>query len=73
MVIMARDATLKVPAIHCRGCVRTVTRNLEALPTLQVTQADPESKLVRLQFEEPAVTLDRIRETLDEIGYSPDD
>ncbi len=69
---MARDATLKIPTIHCRGCVRTVTKTLEALPSVQVTQADPESKLVRLQFEEPAVNLERIREALDEIGFFPD-
>ncbi len=70
---MAKGATLKVPAIHCRGCSNTVTRTLEALPTVQVTQADPESKLVRVQFEESAVTLDRIRERLDEIGFCPED
>ncbi len=69
---MARDATLKIPTIHCRGCSNTVTRTLEALPSVQVTQADPESKLVRLQFEESSVNLERIREALDEIGFFPD-
>ena len=70
---MAREATLKIPAIHCGGCVRTVTKTLEALPSVQVTRADQESKLVRLQFEEAAVTLERIREALDEVGCFPDD
>ncbi len=70
---MAREATLKIRAIHCGGCVRTVTKTLEALPSVQVTQADQESKLVRLQFEEAAVDLDRIRERLDEIGFCPED
>ncbi len=69
---MARDATLKIPTIHCRGCSNTVTRTLEALPSVQVTQADPESKLVRLRFEESSVNLERIREALDEIGFFPD-
>ncbi len=69
---MAKGATLKVPAIHCRGCSNTVTRTLQALPSVRVTQADPESKLVRLQFEESAVSLSRIRERLDEIGFCPD-
>ncbi len=69
---MAREATLKIPTIHCRGCSNTVTRTLEALPSVQVTQADPESKLVRLRFEESAVNLERIREALDEIGFFPD-
>ena len=69
---MAREATLKIPTIHCRGCSNTVTRTLEALPSVQVTQADPESKLVRLQFEESSVNLERIRQALDEIGFFPD-
>ena len=69
---MAREATLKIPTIHCRGCSNTVTRTLEALPSVQVTQADPESKLVCLQFEESSVNLERIRQALDEIGFFPD-
>ncbi len=70
---MSEEATLKIPAIHCGGCVKTVTRTLEALPSVKVSQADPESKLVHLQFEESAVSLDRIREALDEVGFSPED
>ena len=70
---MATEATLKIRAIHCGGCVRTVTKTLEALPSVQVTRADQESKLVRLRFEESAVALDRIRERLDEIGFCPED
>ncbi|MCH7576787.1 MAG: heavy-metal-associated domain-containing protein [Chloroflexi bacterium] len=70
---MAREATLKIRAIHCGGCVRTVTKTLEALPSVQVTRADQESKLVRLQFEESAVTLERIHEALDEVGFFPED
>ena len=70
---MATETTLKIPAIHCGGCVKTVTQTLEALPTVQVTQADPESKLVHLQFEESAVSLDQIREALDEVGFFAED
>ncbi len=70
---MSSETTLKIPAIHCGGCVKTVTRTLEALPTVQVTQADPESKLVHLQFEEAAVSLERIHEALDEVGFFPED
>ena len=70
---MSEETTLKIPAIHCGGCVKTVTRTLEALPSVKVTEADSESKLVHLQFEESAVNLDRIREALDEVGFSADD
>ncbi len=70
---MSEEATLKIPAIHCSGCVKTVTRTLEALPSVKVTEVDPETKLACLQFEESAVNLDRIREALDEVGFSADD
>ncbi len=70
---MAEETTLKIPAIHCSGCVKTVTRTLEALPSVKVTEADPESKLVHLQFEESAVNVDQIREALDEVGFFAED
>ena len=70
---MAKETTLTIPAIHCSGCANTIMRNLRALPSVEVAQVDMESKQVHLQFDESAVTLDQIREALDEIGYSPDD
>ena len=70
---MSTEVTLRIPAIHCSGCVKTVTQTLEALPSVKVTGADPATKLARVQFEESAVDLDRIREALDEVGFSPDD
>ena len=70
---MATETTLKIPAIHCGGCVKTVTQTLEAMPSVKVTEADSESKLVHLQFEESAVNLDRILEALDEVGFFAED
>lgn len=58
-----------VRALHCGGCVKTITGTLEALPSVEVTQADTETKLVRVQFDDSAVTVDQIREALDEIGF----
>ncbi len=70
---MSTEATLKIPAIHCGGCVKTVTRTLEALPSVKVTDADPANKLVQVRFDESAASLDQIREALDEVGFSPED
>ncbi len=70
---MADETTLRIPAIHCDGCVKRVTQTLEALPGVHVTEADPATKLVRIRFEESAVTSDQLREALDEVGFSPDD
>ena len=70
---MAHETTLRIPAIHCDGCVRTITGTLDALPSVEVTQADTETKLVRIQFDESAINVDQIREALDEVGFSADD
>ncbi len=70
---MAQETTLKVPALHCGGCVNTITGALEKLPTVEVIQADTETKLVRVQFDESAVSVDQIRVALDEVGFSADD
>ena len=70
---MSTEATLKIPAIHCGGCVKTVTQTLEALPSVKVTEADPESKLARVQFDASVVSIDRIREALDEVGFFAED
>ena len=70
---MATEITLEVPAIHCDGCVKTVTRTLQALPTVVIADADPKTKLVRLKFDESAVSIGAIREALDEVGFSAED
>ncbi len=72
-MIRASEASLKIPAIHCGGCVQTITGILEALPSVEVTEADTETKLVRVRFDESAVSLDQIREALDEIGFFVED
>lgn len=50
--MMTKESTLKIPAIHCQNCVKTISRELEALPGVEVTQADPATKLVQVRFDE---------------------
>ncbi len=61
---MAQQTTLKVPSLHCGGCVNTLTGTLEALPSVEVTQADTKTKRVRVRFDESAVSVDEIREAV---------
>ncbi|MCI0814489.1 MAG: heavy-metal-associated domain-containing protein [Chloroflexi bacterium] len=70
---MATEITLEVPAIHCESCVKTITQTLQALPTVVIADADPLTKLVRLEFDESAVSIGDIREALDEVGFSAED
>ncbi len=70
---MNKEASLKIPALHCGSCANSVTRVLKALPSVEVTQTDAETKMVRVRYDETAVSLDQIREALDEVGYSVED
>ena len=70
---MTKQETLKIPALHCSSCANTVKKVLKVLPSVEVTHSDPEAKPVSVQFDESAVSLDQIRETLDEVGYSVED
>ena len=70
---MTQEATLRIPALHCGGCAKTVTGILETLSGVEVTETDPESKLVQLHFDDSTTSLDQIREALDQVGFSPED
>ena len=72
-VMMTKEAALRVPAVHCGGCANTVKRTLQMLPGVSVTDVDTESKLVHLSFDESEVSLDQIKESLEEVGFAPDD
>ena len=68
-----QEATLRIPALHCGTCATNVKRYVQALPGVDVTLVDPDSKLMRLSFEESTMSLDQIREALDEVGFSAED
>ena len=70
---MTKHETLKIPALHCENCAKTVARVLGPLPTVKVTETDLEAKLVHLQFDESQVSLNQIRESLEEVGFFPED
>ncbi len=70
---MTKQETLKIPALHCASCAKTVTRVLGPLPSVNVTQTDLEAKVVHLQFDESEVSLNQIREALEDVGFFPED
>ena len=70
---MTKQETLKIPALHCASCANTVSRVLGPLHSVKVTQTDLEAKLVHLEFDESEVSLNQIREALEDVGYFPED
>ncbi len=63
------EATLKVPKIHCGGCVNTVTTTVRRLPGIQRVDASEVTKVVRVDFDPAMVTESKIREALAGVGY----
>ena len=70
---MTKEVTLKVPAIHCDSCANTVKRTLQTLPGVCISGVDTETKLVHLSFDESEVSLDAIKESLEEVGFAPEE
>lgn len=70
---MMKETTLTIPAIHCESCVGTVERTLKDLAGVQVAGVDVATRRVRVQFEGASVSLEQIREALDQVGFSAED
>ena len=63
--------TLKVPRIHCDGCVSTVRRAVSRLPGVTTVQASEITKEVTVEFDPAQVNEQKIRATLSLVGYPP--
>jgi copper chaperone len=72
-VTETRDVTLSVPDVSCEHCVHTIAQTLGALPGIARAQTDLPSKTVQVRFDPRAVSLDQIKESLDEAGYPATD
>ncbi len=70
---MTKQETLRIPALHCSSCGNTVKRVLKPLHSVEVTQIDVEAKQVSVQFDESEISLNQIREALEEVGFFPED
>lgn len=70
---MEEQATLRIPALHCGGCEKTVTKTLHALPGVSVTKADSKTKLVHLRYDQSVFSLSQIRASLEMMGFAPDE
>jgi copper chaperone CopZ len=68
---MTMQATLKVPRIHCDGCVNTVTQAVRKLQGVQSVEASETTKVVNVEFDPAQVSEDQIRATLQLVGYPP--
>jgi len=63
------QATLKVPRIHCSGCVNTVSNAVRKLPGVQTVEASDVSKQITIEFDPAKVDEAKIRSALAAVGY----
>ena len=63
--------TLKVPKIHCDGCVNTVENAVRKLDGIQTVSASELSKEVRVEYDPEKVKEEQIRKALLLVGYPP--
>lgn len=63
-----KTVTYTVPNISCKHCTHTIAMELSEIEGVSKVDADVQSQLVKVTFEEPA-TEQQIISTLAEINY----
>ncbi|MFQ5954220.1 MAG: cation transporter, partial [Kiloniellales bacterium] len=65
----ATDIKFRVPGIHCPGCVETIQAHLLTEDGVEEVVGDANARQVTVWYRPDAVTVDRLRGMLREIGY----
>lgn len=63
-----KSVTYSVPNISCRHCTHTITMELSEIEGVSKVDADVQTRLVTVTFDEPA-TEQILKATLAEINY----
>ena len=64
------DITLNVPDISCSHCERTILNALQGREGVQSVRVNVPAKAVYLTYDEGALSLDHVKDILDEEGYT---
>jgi copper chaperone len=60
---------LNVPDISCEHCERTITDTLTPITGVRQVQVDVPNKQVRVDFDESKVSVDQMKDVLQEEDY----
>ena len=60
---------LNVPDISCAHCERTITETLSPITGVRQVQVDIPNKQVRVDFDESKVSVDQLKDVLQEEDY----
>ena len=64
------STTLVAPDISCEHCQRAIEGSVGKLPGVRSVKVDIATKTVHLDYDSQQVTLAKIEEVLDDIGYT---
>jgi copper ion binding protein len=65
-----RIEVFRVQGMSCMHCKAAIEKALQALPGVAEAEVDLEGAAVRVVFEETAVTVEQMREAIEEVGYT---
>ncbi|MGE7930789.1 copper chaperone CopZ [Lysinibacillus xylanilyticus] len=64
-----QNVTLNVQGMSCGHCVNSVEKSVGALTGVEQVKVNLADGLVDVAFDESQVSLDQIKETIDDQGY----
>ncbi|MDD1505175.1 MULTISPECIES: copper chaperone CopZ [unclassified Lysinibacillus] len=64
-----QNVTLNVQGMSCGHCVNSVEKSVGALTGVEQVKVNLAEGLVDVAFDESQVSLDQIKETIDDQGY----
>jgi len=67
---VVQETVLSVPDISCEHCVNAINGALKDLPGVEAVSTDIPTKKVHLRYDPNQVTLTKVEEILDDIGYT---
>jgi copper chaperone len=69
-MIAVQETILSVPDISCEHCVNAINGALRGLPGVETVNTDIPTKTVHLRYDPNQVTMVKVEEVLDDIGYT---
>lgn len=65
-----QETILSVPDVSCEHCVNAINGALKEVPGIETVNTDIPTKTVLLRYDPNQVTMPKIEEVLDDIGYT---
>lgn len=66
---MTTTTTLSVPTIHCDNCKNSIEGALGGVEGIDTAEVSVAEKTVTVAYDDQAVGMDRIRQTIEEQGF----